>query len=117
SSVATEGSAIATGSRGGTVLRSRTRCAHATIIPASNAENSANETNALADTLYIQAPPSIKFRRHNVSRKPHESSSNWFRVSGSASMFGCENRSWLDLGARLTLLRSQRAGDDTPTIM
>src|SRR6266852_2686768 len=52
SSVATVGSAMATGSTV-TARRSSARWAQATIAPASNAENNAMEINCLAETLYI----------------------------------------------------------------
>src|SRR6266404_3197797 len=55
SSVATVGSAIATGSTD-TARRSSARWAQATIAPASNAENNATKINCLAETLYILNP-------------------------------------------------------------
>src|SRR6266403_2216432 len=76
SSVATVGSAMATGSTGAERC-SRIRWAHATITPASNAENSATETNCLAETLYIVSssfePDHILITsdyNDNVSRNP-----------------------------------------------
>src|ERR1044071_7743162 len=95
SSVATYGSAIATGSRGGTDLRSRTRCAHATIIPASNAENSANDTNVLADTLYIRGSSvysnsaDIMLVENRIIQPVIDSG---FRVQGSGFGFRVEAR-------------------------